>query len=312
MPSRWLHDSLLDSQRWNDLGHAAQNLYVRLVLVVDDFGCYDGREAVIANACYPTHRVDVTEMLQALHAADMIVRYSNAGKPFIALTRWQNDIRGKRRVPAPPVCNESIEALRNLRGKYGRDIGWRNPGGTQPVSTLLDAQMRPTVPQPPEWRLVDKDCSPDLAGVQALSTTGQQPLSTMVRKPYTQDVDVDVDVDKDKTQTKTQTAPPAPQHGTQPLQAAPTTANGKYTLNDEGEWGGVSEAQRARWQEMFSEMSVPDQIERAGAWLVAHADQRKLYTERGELAEYLIRWLLREDRERTGRAKGSPDSQGKR
>jgi hypothetical protein len=66
---------------------------------------------------------------------------------------------------------------------------------------------------------------------------------------------------------------------------------------------------------MFSEMSVPDQIERAGAWLVAHPAERKLYTERGELEQYLIRWMLNESRqiaERTVRAKAGPDSQGKR
>jgi hypothetical protein len=316
MPSRWLHDSLLSSQRWNDLGLAAQNLYIRLMLVVDDFGSFDGREAVIANCCYPTQRMDVSEHLAALQAADMIVRYSNAGKPYVAITRWQNDIRGKRRFPAPPICNEAPETLPNLRGKYGRDIGWRNPGGTAPTSLLLDAHMRPANPQPPEWRLVDKDFAPDPAGLQPLNTNGQQPLNTMVRKPYPLDVelelDVDPELDKTKTQTKTQTPPPAPQHGTQPLQATPPTpTNGKVALNDKGEWAGISEEQRVRWQGMFASLSVPDQIERAGAWLVAHPEERAIYTERDELEQYVIRWLLREARG-TDPAKGAPDSQGKR
>lgn len=303
MPSRWLHDALLTSERWNDLGHAAQNLYVRLVLVVDDFGACDGRDNVIATACYPTHRVDVSETLAQLHAADLIVRYSNAGKPYLALMRWQNDIRGKRRFPAPPICNESLEHLIGLRGKYGRDIGWRNPAGSDGTSILLDQQMRPIIPQPNEWRLVHKAYAPDLDGMQSLRTAGAQPLQTslppLVRKPLTLDVELELELDKKtKTKTSTPTRDEAP-HGAQPLQtqSTPTApSNGKIKLNGEGGWDGLSEAQALRWQDMFADVSIPDQLARAAAWLHAHPAERAVIERDDGEESFIVRWLLREVR----------------
>jgi len=84
--------------------------------------------------------------------------------------------------------------------------------------------------------------------------------------------------------------------------APPTTAttNGKIELLDSGEWHGLSEAQRLKWQGMFAAMSIPDQLDRAAAWLIAHPEDRAAYArgERGGNEGYLIRWLLREDKGR--------------
>lgn len=304
MANRLLFDSLLTSQRWNDLGHAAQNFYVRLMLVVDDFGAFDGRESVIANACYPTQRVDVSELLAALHAAELITRYSNAGKPFVAIMRWQNEVRGKRRFPAPPLNNDAHDL--KLQGKYGRPVGWRNPGGTDAVSIELDAQMRPAVPQPREWRMVDKDYAPQRDGDQALHTVVSKPSAPVVDKPYAPPDAQPLSTGsgtgsglgegkavKAKAQVPAQDAP---QHGAQPLPATPA-ANGGIELKDNGEWHGVSEEQRLRWQAMFDALSIPDQLQRAGQWLVAKPDKRAEYSSvPGGLQSFLINWLLRESR----------------
>jgi hypothetical protein len=82
-------------------------------------------------------------------------------------------------------------------------------------------------------------------------------------------------------------------------QPAPTTSgNGerKIELLDSGEWRGVSDAQQLRWQEMFADMSIPDQLDRAGAWLLAHPEERVAYTQSATLDAFIIRWLLREAR----------------
>lgn len=93
--------------------------------------------------------------------------------------------------------------------------------------------------------------------------------------------------------------PPAAQHGDQGLQptTTPSQGNGKIELLDSGEWLGVDEKQRLKWQGMFDSLSIPDQLDRAAQWLIAHGDKRKAYESvEGGLQSYLINWLLREAR----------------
>jgi hypothetical protein len=311
MPNRLLFEELLTSGRWNDLPtSAARECYIRLMLVADDFGCYDGRDSVVANQCYPTHRTDVGEMLAQLQVAGLIVRYSNAGKPYIALMRWRNHIRGKRKFPAPPVNNDSPDIERH-QGHYGRSPGWANPRGCDTVSILLDAQMRPTVPQPREWRLVDKGWAPDDSGTQGLDTAGAQPLATTVTKPYAPSPEqqalapstgTSTGTGKEKAQAQALSpdADIAVQRGEQGLKTTAATAaatNGGIHLNPEGGWSGVSEAQRLKWQEMFGDLSIPDQLDRASEWLRSRPDERTAYEAQPEgLYAFIVRWLLRESR----------------
>lgn len=342
MPDRYLREALLRSERWHATqSEHAQLLFVRLLLVVDDFGCFDGRDVVIANVCYPVAAAphdEVAEFVSDLHRAGLIVRYSNRAKPFIAIDQWGNNLRYHRRFPAPPV-DVDIRDLK-YRGKYGKPIEWRNPEGFDDVSILLDLQGRPVVPQPPEWRR-PKDWSPlhvlhdvrqslkdtvshtvsrsasvtddTVSAVTAkrqknhpqslthtVSSMGAGVIKDLELKNRELKEDVDVGGDDGVRQSLKDTATPTP----------PT--NGKVGLTDAGEWLGVDEAQRLRWQAMFDTLSIPDTLRDAAVWLIAHPEERRVYTERGELAQYISRWLIREAKpDRTGRAKATADSQGK-
>lgn len=344
MPDRYLREALLNSERWNTLSLDARDCYVRLVLIVDDYGCYDGRPALIAAHAYRYGRTEALP-LPELQRADLVVRYTNAGRPFIAITQWGEVKRGIRKFPAPPINNDRAEV--RYMGVFGRAPAWQNPPRCDAVSVLLDVNGRPVQPQPPEWRRTTDwsplDSPPASSGMpspEAPSTgapslgtpspTRQRsiglravtvpPSSGTPRPEHPVSSQQSTINSEPTTLSSGSTTPPArPEHPRpeppSPTTSAATSGNGKYELDDNGAWAGVSDAQRARWQEMFSEMSVPDQIERAGAWLVAHPAERKLYTDRGELEQYLIRWLLNESRqiaERTVRAKAGPDSQGKR
>src|SRR5881392_1822078 len=106
MPNRVLREGLLTSFAWNNLIVEERDLYIRLLLVVDDFGCYDGRDEVIAAKCCPTFTQEqlnahpIADMLKTLHAVGLIIRYSNRGKPFIGITQWASDYRNGRKFPA--------------------------------------------------------------------------------------------------------------------------------------------------------------------------------------------------------------------
>ena len=164
MADRYLREALLNSERWNAISIDARDFYVRLILVCDDFGCYTGNEMMIRNVTYRYGRTQPVP-LRELHVADLIVRYMNDGKPYIAVTQWGERIRRYRKYPAPPVFTDLPEIP--YRGDLftHRGMDWKNPARTDDVSVLLDHDLRPVAPQPPEWRRVGTDWMPITARV---------------------------------------------------------------------------------------------------------------------------------------------------
>lgn len=331
MPDRFLRDGLLTSSRFNDLVPETREFYVRLLLVVDDFGCYDGREGVCASHCYPLKPPSVemvANMLAQLHTAELIVRYANAGRPFLAITQWKCGMRGRRKFPAPPV-DIDLGGYR-ITGKFDRDVGWRNPQGYDDVSILLDAKQRPVAPQPDEWRppghygpLVEPEVQPQVAPTpksalavqRSVATDGGTrgrtvgaiktvlPATTHLRSHHgSSHLAVDVKavehlpVDAGAVAVEALDVPVAP--AVPPAEnndASATSGNGLVKIENGG-FVGLTEAQRLRWQEMF-EWPIPDQIERAAAWLQANHGERAAIERQGEGFEsFIFRWLLREDR----------------
>jgi hypothetical protein len=70
----------------------------------------------------------------------------------------------------------------------------------------------------------------------------------------------------------------------------------------------LSEAQRLRWQEMFTAISIPDQLDRAAAWLEAHpSEHQEIARADGEHA-FIVRWLLREVRPATVSTRAKTDA----
>jgi len=68
------------------------------------------------------------------------------------------------------------------------------------------------------------------------------------------------------------------------------------------EFTGLTERQRSHWQGMF-EFSIPDQIDRAAAWLQANPDKAPRSPDTPHA--FLVRWLLREVRTPTKPASGN-------
>ena len=316
MADRQVRDGLWTSPRFNSVASAeAQLLFVKLITIVDDFGCYDGRTEVIVTRAFPVgglHGDEFSafdEMMRDLHRADLIVRYTNAGRPYFAIPRWSHDYRFKRDHPAPPI-NVDRRDLK-LRGKYGKVIDWRNPEGSDDVSILLDLKGQPLPRQPPEWRRVGSDWGPIAVTAPAPLVTRNAPVTDSVTAPAAIPVTAQslpqsqaydfttLRLDNQTTSPPTTPRPPASVVTEQPqsLQKATTPTNGKLILTTEGQWDGLSEAQRLRWQSMFDALSIPDQLDRAAQWLLAHPKERAIYEAEDEgLQAYLIRWLLRESR----------------
>jgi hypothetical protein len=110
MPNRILRSGFLDSDKVNSISDAAQNFFVRLILVADDFGRFDARPEVLRSSCYPLSDICLTTVSQLLAKniqAGLVLSYSILGKNYLLIPSFNQRLRKmKSRFPEPP---EDIE-----------------------------------------------------------------------------------------------------------------------------------------------------------------------------------------------------------
>ena len=92
MPNRIIKDSLLDSDTVNQLTAEEERLFTRLIVIVDDYGRYDGRIKRILSAVFPIKR-EITEeqilkWMDNLEEAKLIFRYTVKNKPYFLIRKW--------------------------------------------------------------------------------------------------------------------------------------------------------------------------------------------------------------------------------
>lgn len=122
MPQRFLRPGITTSAAWNAVSFPAQSLYIRILTLVDDFGRYDGRVAVLHGYCFPL-RPDVkpqqtAAMRSELQKAGLIEVYHVEEKEILQITRWQERARGeKSKYPDKPA--ETIEPQESAAERSG-------------------------------------------------------------------------------------------------------------------------------------------------------------------------------------------------
>lgn len=112
MPNRIVREGINSSDRVDLLSDAAEVFYRRLLNVVDDYGRFDGRPSLLIAACYPLRltgkrRVgesNITHYLNECRIAGLVVTYEAAGKSFLEVTDFRQQVRSKLpKYPAPPA-----------------------------------------------------------------------------------------------------------------------------------------------------------------------------------------------------------------
>jgi hypothetical protein len=109
MPDRILRVGILTSEGVNRLGWPAEVFYRRLMSVVDDFGRYDGRPAVVRAALYAlkVDRVsepDIGKWIRECEEAALVRRYTVDAKPYLELLKFDQKVRAvKSKWPDPPA-----------------------------------------------------------------------------------------------------------------------------------------------------------------------------------------------------------------
>ncbi|HYH67976.1 MAG TPA: hypothetical protein VD866_24985 [Urbifossiella sp.] len=90
MPSRLLREGILDSTAVNALSFPAEVFYRRLMSVVDDFGRFDGRAAMLRSRLYPlkietVREADISRWIAECVKAGLIALYAVDGA---GSSRW--------------------------------------------------------------------------------------------------------------------------------------------------------------------------------------------------------------------------------
>ena len=109
MPNRIIKESICTSENIDQLSAFAETAFVRLIVNCDDFGRFFGNPKILAARLFPLKDVstyDMTSVLNALVAADLVTVYEVDGKQFVQLKTWsdhQQKRATKSKFPDPPA-----------------------------------------------------------------------------------------------------------------------------------------------------------------------------------------------------------------
>lgn len=117
MPNRVIREGLIDSDKLSEVGWAEQVLFIRLMLLADDFGRFDGRPEIIYSRCYPMdmERVrlsDVKKWVKRLLEMKLVLNYKVENKLYLLIPNFKQRLRiQKSKYPCPL---EDIEELMSV------------------------------------------------------------------------------------------------------------------------------------------------------------------------------------------------------
>lgn len=113
MPDRVVRAGILTSDAVNQLSWAAEVFYRRLMSVVDDYGRYDGRAAIIRAVLYPLKidRVsdrDVETWMREVAETGLLKVYTVDGKRFVEIAKFDQRLRAKASKWPSPLSSADI------------------------------------------------------------------------------------------------------------------------------------------------------------------------------------------------------------
>lgn len=107
MPNRIVREGILSSEAVNELDWREECFFRRLLNVVDDWGRYDARAAILRSACYPLaiDRMGVSDVQGCLSrcvALGLVREYEAGGKSYIEVANFRQRTRSASKYPEPP------------------------------------------------------------------------------------------------------------------------------------------------------------------------------------------------------------------
>lgn len=116
MPDRIIRAGILTSESVSKLTPSGEVFYRRLMSVVDDFGRYDGRAAILRAALYPLQLTRVSESdierwILETGEASLVRRYTVEGGPYLEIVKFGQKIRSRSKWPDPPTSADSCQQV---------------------------------------------------------------------------------------------------------------------------------------------------------------------------------------------------------
>lgn len=108
MPNRILR-SWTDSLKFDGIPAEAERLFVRLIMVADDYGRYHAEPRLVRSACFPLESemllTEISSALYTLEQRKLIFRYTTCGKELLAIVNYGQRLKQSRpKFPPPPDC----------------------------------------------------------------------------------------------------------------------------------------------------------------------------------------------------------------
>jgi hypothetical protein len=118
MPNRMLRD-WTKSFKIETLSYQAEVCFTRLIMKVDDYGCYYADERILKSDLFPlrSHSVreaDVSRWIAECEKAGLIVLYSQGQKRYLQIVDFKQRLdRAKAKYPLPPNAVNDFPASVN-------------------------------------------------------------------------------------------------------------------------------------------------------------------------------------------------------
>lgn len=136
MPIRMLRD-WTDSEKMNKLSVHAERFFVRLIMKVDDYGCFYANTALLKANCYPllldaVREADISRWMAECQKAGLIVIYEAGSKKYLQIKDFKQRLdKAKAKFPLP--------SENQLRGEFP-EVGNEFPAETE---TETETEMKP-------------------------------------------------------------------------------------------------------------------------------------------------------------------------
>lgn len=162
MPNRVLREGILDSDAVNSLSWPGEVFYRRLMSVVDDYGRFDARPAVLRSRLYPlklaaVSESDVSSWLAECQRAGLVRLYSEpeSGKQYLLFQKFNQHVRAKvSKFPDPPPGPEPdalhMQCTRSADAVHVRSESESESKTKTEAESKADDDPRP----PPEFGVV--------------------------------------------------------------------------------------------------------------------------------------------------------------
>ena len=159
MPTRLIREGILSSDRVNALDDPGELFYRRLLNVVDDYGRFVAKPALLRSSCYPlrTERLtdgDIQQHLKACAAVGLVRLYEGSdGKHYLQVRDFRQQVRAKySRFPDPPPEPFDPDQLLSTSYATATQMLSTSEASAKPTEQALNTptERRPPPPPPPK------------------------------------------------------------------------------------------------------------------------------------------------------------------